>query len=110
MQNVALNVFGDDDQTNYPYADGWKRGADGGAMQMANYVPNYTGGTRLVHNAGAQVGTLSDWCAACHTEYVVNRAPLRTDTGTGTMSYAWSGSIQSYPPILQGQLFVIVTR
>ena len=77
---MALNVFGDDDPANYPYADGWKRGADGGAMQMANYVPDYTGGTKLVHNAGAQVGSLSDWCAACHKEYVDNESAMNYST------------------------------
>jgi predicted CXXCH cytochrome family protein len=79
-QDVALNVFGDDDPVNYPYADGWKRGADGGAMQMANYVPDYTGGTKLVHNAGGQVGSLSGWCAACHTEYDDNGSDMSYET------------------------------
>ncbi|MDZ4169494.1 MAG: cytochrome c3 family protein [Coriobacteriia bacterium] len=82
-QDVALNVFGDDDPVNYPYADGWKRGADGGAAQMAAYVPDYTGGTKLVANAGAQVGSLSEWCAACHTTY----ADRSSDA-----SYEWAGS------------------
>lgn len=83
-QDVKLNVFGDDDPANYPYSDGWLRGADGGAMQMANYVPNYTGGTKLVHNAGAQVGSLSDWCAACHAAYTDNES---------SMNYTWAGTV-----------------
>lgn len=81
--DVSLHVFGDDDPDNYPYADGWKRGADGGAAQMAAYVPDYTGGTKLVRNAGAQVGTLSEWCASCHAAYTDNMS---------TMSYTWAGS------------------
>jgi len=78
--NVSLSVFGDDDPT-WLEAEvndtGWLRGAMGGAAQMAGYVPNYTGGTKLVNDAaGANTapgtGTLSDWCAACHTAYTDN--------------------------------------
>ncbi len=55
-------------ETNYPTTGdgGWLKG-NAGAVQMASYIPNYTGGTKVM--AGTAGKSLSAWCSACHTDY-----------------------------------------
>ena len=64
-------------ETNYPNGQG---GTDTGwllhtpgAGQMAAYQPNYTAGSTMIEAAtlGGN-GSLSTWCAGCHTQYNVN--------------------------------------
>jgi hypothetical protein len=59
------------EETNYPNAEnggtGWAKGP-AGAVQMAAYKPDYTGGTKIrATTSGAK--SLSAWCSACHEGY-----------------------------------------
>ena len=65
-------------------AGGWLKGP-AGAIQMANYRPNYTDttGTPLLHVAGpntqaADYKSMSAWCANCHTKYNAIAASVGT--------------------------------
>jgi predicted CXXCH cytochrome family protein len=49
---------------------GWSKHSNG-AIEMANYRPNYTDttGTPIVNWFGGPTKSLSVWCSACHTQY-----------------------------------------
>jgi cytochrome c553 len=72
----GYNALGDADafvfsaETNYPSpmngGTGFNKG-DSGAAQVAAYVPDYTGGTKVLSATSGK--SLSAWCSACHTGY-----------------------------------------
>ncbi len=57
-------------ETGYP-ADGWSLHEDG-ALEMEGYSPDYTNPSYAIAPGGDTSKGISNWCAACHTQYVVN--------------------------------------
>lgn len=87
------NAFVYSYETGYPSpaagVDGWLK-HEAGAVQMAAYLPDYTGGTKILHQDGTGAETLSVWCAACHENYATrdgNRLDKAYGGLTGTYDY-----------------------
>ncbi|MDZ4179322.1 MAG: hypothetical protein U1E29_08835 [Coriobacteriia bacterium] len=59
-------------ETGYPDPTsgvlGWLKHEDG-AAQMVAYKPDYTGGTKILHQDATGAKSMSVWCAACHENY-----------------------------------------
>jgi len=66
---------------------GWLKHEDG-AAQMAAYKPDYTGGTKILHQDGTGAESISVWCAACHQNYATRDGNTTANGGlTGTYNY-----------------------
>ena len=86
-------------ETGYPDPTlgqtGWLKHT-AGALQMADYKPDYTGGTKILHQDATGAETLSVWCAACHENYAT-RAGNTADNGglPGLYSYGTSETVHA---------------
>ncbi len=69
---VTPNAFVFSYEEGYPDpttgVQGWLK-HDAGAAQMALYKPDYTGGTKILHQDATGQESLSVWCASCHENY-----------------------------------------
>jgi len=74
-------------ETNYPAA-GWSKGMDG-AAEMADYKPDYTGGTTVRATQDGGTKSLSTWCSSCHENYNDKADEKSTDAAS-------SGAIKDY--------------
>jgi hypothetical protein len=66
-QNPVPQPFVISSEVGYP-AGGWLL-HDAGALQMANYYPDYTDPRYAKPPANDPAKGISAWCAACHTQY-----------------------------------------
>ncbi len=78
-------------ETGYPDpqtgTEGWLK-HEAGATQMADYRPDYTGGTKILHTDGTGTKSISTWCASCHENYAVRDGNTAEFGGmTGTYNY-----------------------
>jgi len=78
-------------ETGYPNPAGANKGwlkHEAGAAQMATYKPDYTGGTKLLHQDANGAESMSVWCAACHENYATRDGNTAANGGsTGTYNY-----------------------
>lgn len=76
-------------EEGYPEG-GWLRG-EMGAPQIAGYKPNYTT-PEYANSAPNTGGTMADWCAACHTAYIIeNDNDPNVADGDSNWEYAATG-------------------
>lgn len=89
------NAFVFSYETGYPdpagAVQGWLKHEDG-AAQMALYQPDYTGGTKILHQDATGEKSLSVWCAACHENYATS-AGNTADNGGLLATYDYDGSV-----------------
>lgn len=85
------NAFVYSFETGYPDPTGPNKGwlkHEAGAAQMAAYRPDYTGGTKILHQDATGQKSLSVWCAACHENYATRNGNTAANGGlTGTYNY-----------------------
>jgi len=82
-------------ETGYPDPAGaWKGWLkhEAGAAQMAAYLPDYTGGTKILHQDASGAESMSVWCAACHENYAT-RDGNTADNGGAAAAYNYDGSV-----------------
>jgi hypothetical protein len=70
---------------------GWLK-HEAGAAQMALYTPDYTGGTKILHQDATGAKSMSVWCAACHENYATAHGNT-ADNGGLTGTYDYDGSV-----------------
>lgn len=82
-------------ETGYPDpatgVKGWLK-HEAGAAQMALYAPDYTGGTKILHQDATGAESLSVWCAGCHENYATAHGNT-TDNGGLLATYDYDGSV-----------------
>jgi len=82
-------------ETGYPNPAGANKGwlkHEAGAAQMAAYKPDYTGGTKVLHQDATGAESISVWCASCHQNYAT-REGNTTANGGAAATYDYDGSV-----------------
>jgi len=78
-------------ETGYPSPAGANKGwrkHEAGAAQMALYKPDYTGGTKILHQDATGAESMSVWCASCHENYATRDGNTADNGGlAGTYNY-----------------------
>ncbi len=81
-------------ETGYPDPAGANKGwlkHEDGAAQMAAYKPDYTGGTKILHQDATGAESMSVWCAACHENYATSAGNTAANGGL-LATYDYDGS------------------
>lgn len=87
-------------ETGYPDpttgTEGWLK-HEAGALQMEDYRPDYTGGTKILHQDATGAESLSQWCAACHENYAEREGNTAANGGINALynydvAGVWTGA------------------
>lgn len=81
-------------ETGYPDPagayKGWLKHEDG-ATQMAAYKPDYTSGSKILHQDATGAESMSVWCASCHENYATAMGNTADNGGVNAL-YDYDGS------------------